>query len=78
MKVSRKLTRALFLLAFGACLALAAVSQVGKVMAEDGPNEEAVTTQAALRSDDRGCERQEVETDEGYGLSRKETRLVCH
>jgi hypothetical protein len=78
MKASRKLTRALFLLAIGAGLGLAAVSQVGKVMAEDGANGEVMATQAALHSDDRDCERREVETDEGYGLSRKETRLVCH
>ena len=80
MKTSKKFTPLLFLLALAAAMALGVVSQVGKVMAEGGGNgaDQAAETQAALNSDDRTCEQREVQTDEGYGLSRTETRLVCH
>ncbi len=78
MKTSKKFTPALFLLALAVALALGVVSQVGKVMAEDGVRDAEQTTHAALVTDDRSCEQREVETDEGYGLSRKEVRFVCH
>jgi hypothetical protein len=81
MKTSRKFAPALFLLAVVAVFGFAVISQVGKVMAEGVAQAvEAVSVQASadVSSDEPKCEQREVEADEGYGVSRKEVRLICH
>ncbi len=80
MQTSNKIAPLLFLLAVLAAFGFVFVSQDGRVMAEGVAQAvEAVTVQAttAVASDQRICEQQEVEADEGYGVSRKEMRLVC-
>ncbi|HUO54902.1 MAG TPA: hypothetical protein VMU18_09185 [Rhodoblastus sp.] len=60
--------------------ALAYLSPVGEVMAESG----ARTVGAAAYQADASaapatqCEDREVEADEGYGVSHKEIRRICH
>jgi hypothetical protein len=87
MKTSNKIAPALFLLAVGTAFGFGFVSQVGKVMAEGVVQavqsvavqaSTAVHATAAVASDDQVCEQREVEADEGYGISRKEMRVVCH
>ncbi len=45
-----------------------------------GDTVESVSFQASGSTNDqtRKCEQREVEADEGYGVSRKEMRIVCH
>jgi len=86
MKTSNKFAPALIVLAVAAVFGFGFVSQVGKVMAEGAAQAvEAVSARAveavsvqARAGEERQCEQREVETDEGYGVSRKEMRLVCH
>ena len=87
MKTSNKIAPALCLLAVVAAFGFGFVSQVGKVMAEGVVQAvesvavqatTAVQATAAAASDDRICEEREVEADEGYGVSRKEMRVICH
>ncbi|MGO8740703.1 hypothetical protein [Rhodoblastus sp.] len=77
MKASIHLIPALFLLALLGFFALAFLSPMGQVMAEDGaPGFNAATQSETAQS--QQCEDREVETDEGYGVSHTEIRRVCH
>jgi hypothetical protein len=80
MKTSKNIARALLVFGIAAFVGFGFVSPVGKVMAEGVAQAvEAVAIQAsAASSADRQCEQREVEADEGYGISRKEIRIVCH
>jgi hypothetical protein len=80
MKTSRRIAPALFFAAIVAAFGVGVVSQVGSVMAENAANVvEAVSFKAgaALGSTERHCEERDVDTDEGYGVSRLERRIVC-
>ncbi len=77
MNTSNKVAPALIALVLAAVFGFGFVSQVGKVMAEGVAQAvEAVSIPSQAR-EDRQCEMREVEADEGYGVSRKEMRLVC-
>ncbi len=77
MKTSNKFAPALIALAVAAAIGFGFVSPVGKVMAEGVAQAvEAVTIQSES-GENRQCEMREVEADEGYGVSRREMRLVC-
>jgi hypothetical protein len=80
MKTSKKLAPALFLLALALATGVGFLSQAGNVQAEGASRAVDATSIKAsagdLESQNR-CEQQEVEADEGYGVSRKEVRLVC-
>jgi hypothetical protein len=80
MKTSNKIGSALFALAVGAVFGFGFGSPVGAVMAEGVAQAvRAVGVQTRAEDDPaRQCEEREVEADEGYGVSRKEMRLVCH
>jgi hypothetical protein len=79
MKSSKRWMPALFLLGLFSLFAVAYLSPVGQVMAEGGARViEAASVQAdADSAQSRHCEDREVEADEGYGVSHKETRRVC-
>ncbi len=77
MKSSIHLMPALFLLALLGFFALATLSPVGQVMAEGGSQDFSATDQADATQRQQ-CEDREVEADEGYGVSHKETRRECH
>ena len=77
MKSSIHLMPALFLLGLLGLFGFATLSPMGQVMAEDG----SPSFNAAYQADaaqNQQCEDREVEADEGYGVSHKETRRVCH
>jgi len=78
MKASIHLMPALFLLALLGFSTLAYLSPMDKVMAEDGERgfDSAYRTAAQVARSQQ-CEDREVEADEGYGVSHKETRRVC-
>ena len=79
MKTSHKFAPALFVLAGAALFAVGFVSPVGKVMAEGVVQAvQAVTIQTSDGESARQCEEREVEADEGYGVSSKVIRTVCH
>jgi hypothetical protein len=81
MKTSRQFAPALFVLGAMIIFGIGFVSPVGKVMAEGVAEAvEAVTVQASANDGDRAriCEEREVEADEGYGVSSKVIRLICH
>ncbi|WP_298423799.1 hypothetical protein [Rhodoblastus sp.] len=78
MKTSNHWMTALFLLGLLGFFAFAYLSPVGEVMAEGGAPAVASAYQAdASAARDRQCEDQEVEADEGYGVSHKEIRRIC-
>ncbi len=78
MKVSIHLMPALFLLALLGFFTLAYLSPMDKVMAEGGESDLRAAYQAeAQAAQSQQCEDREVEADEGYGVSHKETRRVC-
>jgi hypothetical protein len=77
MKSSIHLMPALFLLALLGFFALAYLSPVGQVMAEGGSQGFNATYQTETAQSQQ-CEDREVEADEGYGVSHKEIRRVCH
>jgi hypothetical protein len=90
MKTSIKFAPALCILAAVALYGLGFVSPVGMVNAEgvleavqavaaQAVSTQAVSTPAKPGENDqaRQCEEREVAADEGYGVSRKEVRLVC-
>ncbi len=77
MKSSIHLMPALFLLGLLGFFALATLSPMGQVMAEgEAQGFSAAYQDAAVQN--QQCEDREVEADEGYGVSHKETRRVCH
>ena len=78
MKTSKKIAPALLVLAIAAVFGFGFASPVGKVMAEGVAQAVEAASVQARTGDQRQCEQREVETDEGYGVSRKEMRLVCH
>lgn len=81
MKTSKKIAPVLFLLALLAVFGFGFLWQGDKVMAEAAANTvEAASFQSSATRDDqsRKCEQREVEADEGYGVSRKEVRVICH
>ncbi len=80
MKTSKKLAPALFLLAIALATGVGFLSQSGNVKAEGaarGVETTALKSNGASDQASTGCEQREVEADEGYGVSRKEIRLVC-
>jgi hypothetical protein len=79
MKISQTLTPAVILLAFGVGLGLAFVMQ----RAATAETHAAQTVRPETHADaslgvSPICEDREVEMDEGYALTRKERRRVCH
>ncbi len=81
MKTSKKIAPVLFLLALLTVFGFGVLWQGDKVMAEGAADAmQAASFQASATSSDRTqkCEQREVEADEGYGVSRKEVRLICH
>jgi hypothetical protein len=78
MKTSNKFAPALIVLAVAAVFGFGFVTQVGKVMAEGVAQTVEAASVQAQAGEERQCEQREVEADEGYGVSRKEMRLVCH
>jgi hypothetical protein len=79
MKTSNKFASALFVLAGAALFGVGFVSPVGKVMAEGVAQAvQAVAIQTTDGERARQCEEREVEADEGYGVSTKVIRLICH
>ena len=79
MKTSHKFAPALFVLAVAALFGVGFVSPVGKVMAEGVVQAvQAVTVQTSGGENARQCEEREVEADEGYGVSSKVIRIICH
>ncbi len=77
MKTSNKVAPALIVLVLAAVFGFGFVSQVGKVMAEGVAQAVEAVSIPSQAGEDRQCEMREVEADEGYGVSRKEMRLVC-
>ncbi|MBB4196257.1 hypothetical protein CCR94_00075 [Rhodoblastus sphagnicola] len=81
MKISKTLTPAVVLVAFGVGIGLAFFTSQGAATAETGA---AQTVRAETHADASSsaasavCEDREVEMDEGYALTRKEKRRVCH
>ena len=71
MTIKKKLAPALVLLALGTMAGLAFFSSQRMATAE--PN-----TTASIGTANTACEDRVVAVDEGYGISRKETRRVCH
>jgi hypothetical protein len=80
MKTSKRLMSVLFLLGLFGFFAAAYFSPVGLVMAEGAARAvDATSFQAdANEAQPQQCEDHEVEADEGYGISRKVVRHVCH
>jgi hypothetical protein len=78
MKLSKKLTPAVIVLAMGVVGVLGYFSSQRAATAETPPT----ATRAEGHADATGavavCEDREVEVDEGYALSRKEVRHICH
>ncbi len=76
MKSSLHLMPALFFLALLGFFTLAYFSPMDLVLAEGGSRafDAAYQTETAQSQQ---CEDREVEADEGYGVSHKETRRVC-
>jgi hypothetical protein len=77
MKSSIQLVPALFFMALLGFFTLAYFSPMDRVMAEGGPQSFSAAYQAQTVQS-RQCEDREVEADEGYGVSHKEIRRVCH
>lgn len=79
MKASIHLMPALFLLALLGFFTVAYFSPMNRVMAEDGTRgfNSAAYQADAQAAQSQQCEDREVEADEGYGVSHKETRRVC-
>jgi hypothetical protein len=77
MKTSKKLTPAFVLLALGLVTGMAFFNTQRTATAETNA---AQTTRAADASTAQttACEDREVEMDEGYAMTRKEIRRVCH
>ena len=79
MKTSNKYAPALFVLVGAVLFGVGFVSPVGKVMAEGVVQAvQAVTIQASDGENAHQCEEREVEADEGYGVSSKVIRIICH
>ena len=81
MKISKTLTPAVALLAFCVGLGLAFFSSQRAATAETSATQSVRTETHADASTLDGsatCEEREVEMDEGYALTRKEIRRVCH
>jgi hypothetical protein len=74
MKISQALAPAVVLVAFGVGLGAALLAQRA---ATAEPNAQQ-TVQIDSSSVSSICEEREVEMDEGYALTRKEKRRVCH
>ncbi len=77
MKSSIQLMPALFLLGLLGFFGLALLSPMGQVLAEGGSRGISADYQADAAQSQQ-CEDREVEADEGYGVSHKEIRRVCH
>jgi len=81
MKISKTLTPAVVLLTFGVGLGLTFITSQGSATAETsaGSSGKFDARVNALALDGSAiCEDREVEMDEGYALTRKEKRRVCH
>jgi hypothetical protein len=81
MKISKTLTPAVALLAFGVGLGLAFFISERAATAETSASQVARTETRADAGKSDGsavCEEREVAMDEGYALTRKEIRRVCH
>jgi hypothetical protein len=78
MKISQTLTPAVIVLAFGVGMSLAFFTSQRAATAETGARQSAETHADAGGIASPVCEDREVEIDEGYALSRKEKRRVCH
>ncbi len=79
MKISKKFAPVLILLGVGALSGLAFLSSQGAATAETANAQAAPKSEThAEAAAEQNCEDREVAIDEGYALSRKETRRVCH
>jgi len=78
MKISQTLTPAVALLAFGVGIGLAFVLQ--RAATAETKATQTVRNESRIDSTSVSsiCEEREVEMDEGYALTRKEKRRVCH
>ncbi|WP_298350980.1 hypothetical protein [Rhodoblastus sp.] len=76
MKSSIHLMPALFLLGLLGLFGFATLSSMSQVMAEGG-SRDFHAAYGAEPTQSQQCEDREVEADEGYGVSHKETRRVC-
>lgn len=78
MKASRNFAPFALLLAIVAVVGFGLASSVGDVMAEGAANVVKAVSGQTAGADERRCETRDVETDEGYGVSRMEKRVICH
>ena len=81
MKISKTLAPAVVMLAFGVGVGLAFFTSQGAATAETSAGQ-AVRAETQADASTSGtaavCEDREVAMDEGYALTRKEKRRVCH